>query len=541
MEFRNKTNYAGAGNPLYRHTYVFMAEDATNTRFFDTKFSGLGKTAVLAAGSSTVSLSNATVNCAYFCLAAVQLSSTVKRTFTVTNSQFTLNDTLNAIDDHAAIYTESADFTISSSTFNYITGQGFVAGIGSTTDQINLTNVTITGTNAQGRSKMAGWIGLNPAYSNLHINYTGSTPYTQYGRAYYCNSYNNPTCETGFEKTEPYGSFFKTRPNASSAYTTVAFPPDRTDRLLLLNASGQDTLWIQGRVVLNSAVMQYPLAQQWSALPSGALGGFLDPGDRVLTGDFLTPGQPRLLTFNAETLGGVIAVRALGGTGASGTMNTEVFIDWTPALAANLGGWTDANDKVLAGDFTGLGRSQLLFMNVDGSGGAFYMAAVDGVNSQLQSLAVVPWSAALSTSLAGWMDAGDKLVAGDFTGSGRAQLLFINTTGGSPGAASLRQFNNTSNEFQVISTVAWNKVVGTNAAIWQQASAKVLSGDFLGLNRDQLMFMNPSNTGVALSIWAFDSATGRFNEVYKFNYGAGEVPVGSFNGLLDTNDWQLGF
>jgi hypothetical protein len=541
MEFRNLTQYAGVGNPSNRHTQAFLAEDAINTRFFDSKFSGLGKSTVVAAGSSTLSLSNATVNCAYFCLAALQLSSTVKRSFTVSNSQFTLNDTLNAIDDHAAIYTESADFTISGSTFNYITGQGFVAGIGSTTDQINLSNVSITGTNAQGRSRMAGWVALNPNYSNLHINYTGSTPYTQYGRAYYCVTFSNPACETGFEKTEAYGSWFKTRPNASSSYTTVPLPPARTDRLLIVNGGGQDTLWIQGAIVLNSAVMQYPVAQQWSTLPAAALGGFLDPGDRMVAGDFLAPGQQRVLFFNAEPLGGAISVRQLGGTGANGTLTTELFMDWTPAMAANLGGWIDASDRLLAGDFWGLGRSQLLFMNVDGAGGAFYLAAVDGVNNQLQSLAVVPWSAALSTSLAGWMDAGDKLVAGDFTGSGRAQLLFINTTGGSPGAASLRQFDNTTNAFQVISTVAWNKVVGTNTAIWQQASAKVLSGDFLGLNRDQLMFMNPSNTGVALSIWAFDSATGRFNEVYKFNYGASEVPVGSFNGSFEANDGQFGF
>lgn len=171
------------------------------------------------------------------------------------------------------------------------------------------------------------------------------------------------------------------------------------------------------------------------------------------------------------------------------------------------------------------------------------MAAVDGVNSQLQSLAVVPWSSALSSSLAGWMDASDKLVAGDFTGSGRAQLMFLNTDGGTQGAASLRQYDTATNSFLSVNTVPWVNVVGTNAAIWKQASAKTLTGDFLGLSKDQLMFINPSaagaGVGVAISIWAYESATGKFTEVHKMNYGASEITT--LNSLLDANDWQLGF
>jgi hypothetical protein len=535
MEFRNKTEYVSTTE--HQVTRAVWADRSADSRLFDSKASGLGKQVVIATDAS-VGLSGATVACAYFCIAGERGAGAVKPAFAVTNSQFTINHAKVLADEHTAIWMDNTDFTISDSSFNFITGQGFVSGTGTTVDWVNLSNISITGTNSQGGPKMFGWIGMNPSYTNLQINYTGATPFSQYGRAYFCNGYLNAACESGFETAGNGGSVFRYRANTSSAYVTAPLPPTRTKKILFINGGGTDTAWAQALIALNKLYLLWPLAQQWPALGT-ALGGWLDVGDQVLTGDFLVADQPRTLFFNSETLGGAISVRALGGTGSVGTMTTEAWIDWTPALAANLGGWHDANDKLLAGDFTGLGRAQLLFMNVDGAGGAFYMAAIDGANSQLQSLAGIPWSAALSTSLAGWMDANDKLVAGDFTGSGRAQLLFLNTDGGAQGAASLRQYDAASNAFQIVGTVPWNKVVGTNAAIWQQASAKALTGDFIGLGKDQLMFINPTGSGVAISIWAFDSALGSFSEVHKMNYAASEMP--SLNGLVESNDWQLGF
>ncbi len=538
LEFRNKTNYMAANNPLHHVTWTVLAENALNTRFFDSKFSALGKEVVIAGGASTISLYNATLSCAYYCIGTYKWANPVKRSFTVVNSQFTINHTKDPIDEHAAVYIDNADYFISDSSFNYITGHGFAAGEGTAGDSINLSNITITGTTPQGRPKMFGWIPFNPTVNNVHINYTGTVPYTNYGRAYYCLTYNNPGCESGFELASNIGSVFKYRANATSAYVTAPFPPARTKKIFFLNAGGQDAVWAQSMIGQDKAYLLWPLAQQWPTVGTD-LGGWLDAGDSVLTGDFLIPGQQRVLFFNSDPQGGSIMVRALGGTGNDGTMTTEAWIGWTPDMVANLGGWHNANDKLLAGDFYGLGRSQLLFMNVDAPGGAFMMSAIDGANGQLQTLAVVPWTTALSTSLVGWMDPTDKLVAGDFTGSGRSQLLFLNTDGGTQGAASLRQYDATSNSFQIVKTVPWSKVVGTNAAIWKQASAKTLTGDFLGLNKDQLMFINPTGTGVAISVWSYDAAAGSFTEVHKMNYGPNEIP--SLNGVVDSNDWQLSF
>jgi hypothetical protein len=547
MEFKNTTNYLtgametgqyGLG-PVHQVTRTIFAYNSTNVRLFDTKVSGLGKVVVTAL-ESTLSLSNANVTCAYMCLTGDTWNGPIKPTLTVKNSQFTINHTKDPADEHGPIFGKYTDFNISDSSFNFITGQGFVSGVFNTTNWTHLTNVTVTGTTAQGRPRMFSWIPMNPTYSNVQVSYTGTASHTQYGRPYYCTGFFNADCISGFETAGNGGAVFKYRSNASNAFATAPLPPTRTKKILFINAGGVDTAWIQGVVSGTRPYPMYPLAQEWPSLGT-ALGGWLDAGDKVLTGDFLVAGQQRVLFFNSETLGGAISVRALGGTGNQGTLTTEAWIDWTPALVANLGDWHDANDKLLAGDFTGLGRAQLLFMNVGGTGGAFYMAAVDGATSQLQSLAGINWSPSLSTSLAGWIDATDKLVAGDFTGSGRTQLLFLNTDGGTQGAASLRQYDAATNSFLIVKTVAWNKVVGTNAAIWKQASAKALTGDFLGLNKDQLMFINPTGSGVAISIWAFDSTTGVFSEVHKVTYAAGEIAVNGLNGLLDSNDWQLGF
>jgi hypothetical protein len=537
MEFRNKTDYA-LGTLAQQTTWTVLAQASSDIRFFDSKASGLGK-GVVTSMDSSVSLSNATISCAYFCAAGKRQSAPNKPTFKVTNSQFAINHSKDAADEHAALWADNTDFDISNSSFNFVTGQGFVAGTNAPTDWVNLNNVTITGTSPQGRPRMFGWIAISPNYWNLQVNYTGTQPYSQFGRAYYCIGFQNAPCESGYESAGNTGSLFKYRANTTAAYLTAALPPAKTKKILLLNAGGQDAVWAQVVIVQNRPSLSTPVLQQWTTIGTG-LNGWLDAGDTVLAGDFLVAGQQRVLFFNTDPLGGAISVRALGGSGGSGTMTGEAWIDWTPTLTANLGGWHDASDKLLAGDFTGLGRSHLLFMNTGGAGGAFYMAEVDGVNSQLQTLAIIPWSASLSTSLAGWIDAGDKLVAGDFTGTGRSQLLFLNTDGGTQGAASLRQYDAMSNSFQIVNTVPWNKLVG-NTALWTTAANKVLTGDFLGLNKDQLMFINATGTGTAISVWAFDSVSGVFSEIHKMNWSASEIAPSNLAGFLDSNDWQLGY
>ncbi len=533
LEFVNKSDYSMSF--LHHVMRAVELENSTGITFVGTKASSIGKQTVNV-NDSNVSFNAAVFNCAYFCISGERGSgSSTKPIISVLGSSFNINNTRNTADDHPALFTFSSDFNISDSNFNYVTGEGLVAGTATTVDWVNLTNITITGLTAQGRLKMFGWIPTHPNYFNVQVSYTGTLPP---GRPYYCVSFSgNVGCDTGFENVGNQGSVFMYRANAASAFVAAALPPTKVKKLLWVNASGADAVWMQHSIVKNQASLLFRAGQAWSSMGTG-LGGWLDAGDSVLSGDFLVAGQQRLLFFNSETIGGAFSIRSLSDVAGAGSMTTEAVVDWSPTLQQKLVGFHDAGDKLLAGDFTGMGRAQLLFFNSAGVDAAFQVAALDGATSSLQSVTFIPWTAALSSSLSGWIDVGDKLVAGDFAGTGKAQLLFINTVGGTQGAASLRQYDAITNSFQIINTVPWTKISG-NSALWKNQAVKTMVGDFLGMGRDQLLLVNPSGTGVALSFWNFDSATNSFAEIHKMNWSPSEVP--NLNGFLDANDWQLSY
>ncbi len=541
MAFNNKSDYAASAP--HHVTRAVWAERSSNTRFFDLAMSGLGKQVVMVTDSS-ISLNNATVSCAYFCASAERGNGSIKPSINIAKSAVNINHTKNAADDHAALWTEFSDFNISDTSFNFSTGEGFVAGKASTVDWVNVKDVTITGTTKEGKPKMFGWIPMNPAYSNLQISHTATlyeNRHWQFGRPYYCINYLNVGCETGHERAGNTGSVFKYREDATSAFVTAALPPTRTQRLLLVNGAGQDALWTKLAIVKNNPGLRSDSIQPWSNV--GTLGGWMDPGDTMLTGDFLVKGERRALFFNSETLGGAVSVRNLAGTGNGGTISTDLHIDWTPALINTLKDWHGPNDRVLAGDFYGLGRSHLAFVRIGPTGPAVHLVAVDGTTGQLNSLAVAPPNPNFVSKVRG--APGESVLAGDFLGTGRAQLLYTSNeffVFYGTGWAQLQQYNAATNSFEFKGSFGFERIEGVDArSVWMNSSQKPLVGDFLGLNRDQFMFINPSGTGVAISIWAFDTPNFTIREVYKMNYATGEIPVGGFNGFLDTNDWQLAY
>jgi hypothetical protein len=389
---------------------------------------------------------------------------------------------------------------------------------------------------------MLGWIPMNSSYGNLQIKFTGSRfegkGFAQYGRPYFCISYLNTGCETGFENAGNTGSVFKYRDDATAAFTTAPLPPARTQQLLLVNGAGQDALWTKLAIVKNSPALVSHSIQSWSSV-GNAIGGWLDTGDAMLTGDFLVKGEKRALLFNSETLGGAFSVRNLSGTGNSGTISTDLHIDWSPALINSLQGWHGANDKVLAGDFFGLGRAHLAFVRISSAGPAVHLAALDGATGQVQSLAVTPASYSVYSHGA----PGDIVLAGDFFGLGRSQLFFWSPsyfawTGQSLGE--FQKYNPVSNQFESYGGLGMDRILG-DRTLWTTPSMKLVVGDFLGLNKDQFMFINPSGTGVAISIWGFNQYNDQLIEMHRMNYAATEIPVSGFNGFLDSNDWQLAY
>ncbi len=533
MEFQNKSDYAISF--IHHVMRAVEVENSTDVSFVNSKAASIGKQTVNI-DDSIVNFSAFTFNCGYFCISGARGSGSItKPIISVSGSTFTINNTRIAADDHPALYTTSSDFNISDSSFNFITGEGFVGGTASLVDWITLSNLSITGTTPQGRLKMFGWIPMHPNFNNIQIRYTGTTPLL---RPYYCVAFTgNPGCDTGYENAGNQGAVFQYRPNGTSSYTLAATPPSKVKKILLLNASGVDNVWFQQSIVKNQANLFSRAQQSWSSVGTG-LGGWLDAGDSVLSGDFLIPGQQRLLFFNSETVGGAFSIRALSDVAGAGTIATEAVIDWSPVLEQKLAGFHDSNDKLLAGDFTGVGRAQLLFFNTFGADAAFQIAGIETASNTLQSVTFIPWTTTLATSLNGWLDVGDKLVSGDFLGTGKAQILFINTVGGTQGAASVRQYDPTSNTFQILNTIPWTNITG-DSSLWKNQGMKTLTGDFLGLGRDQLVFLNPTGFGIALSLWSLDPASATFTEVHKMNWSAAEIP--NLNGFLEANDFQLGY
>jgi hypothetical protein len=531
MTFKNSSVYATAvTSPVTRAVW---ADKSTVVQFVDSQFISPGKGTVTAT-DSTLTLSGATIGCAFHCLAGERSTGATKPTFTVANSQINLNRVSDPNDENTALWTSFSDFFISDTSFNFTTGQGLVAGVASTVDWVNLSNIAITGTTPQGRLKMFGWIPTAPPYSNVQVSYTGIPPV---GRAYFCVvEANNPACETGHENASKQGALFRSRPDLASPFVVAPPPPAKVKQILTLNQDGVGLSWMRQTLRKNAATLSFLGSQA-----AGPWNGWLDVGDTALTGSFTAPGLQQVLLFNSDPQGGALSVRTISGTGTTSQMTTNLTIPWTSALVGYLGGWHDANDQLLAGDFMGLGRSQLLFFNKDPAGNTYFVATIDSATGQLQGQAWIPWTPELQTELNGYIDPEDKQVAGDFMGTGRAQLLFINTVGWAQWAAVLRQYDANTNSFVGLDFVTPNKIYGPNASMWNDTSTKILVGDFLGMGKDQLMLINPSGTGVALTIWHYDNPSAVFYQVYTMNWAAGEITATNFGGFLDAGDWQLGF
>jgi molybdate-binding protein len=144
-----------------------------------------------------------------------------------------------------------------------------------------------------------------------------------------------------------------------------------------------------------------------------------------------------------------------------------------------LGGWLDDGDVQLVGDFRGLGYDQVMFVNRQAGGGKVmivdYKAAVPGQIRYVES-----WGG--SSLLNGWLDDADRQVAGDFRGLGYDQVMFVNAQPGS-GKVMMVDYKGAV-PGQVPYWGEWTNSVWFDNGDWQ------IPGDFRGLGRDQVMFVN---------------------------------------------------
>ncbi|WP_144370050.1 LGFP repeat-containing protein [Myxococcus stipitatus] len=246
--------------------------------------------------------------------------------------------------------------------------------------------------------------------------------------------------------------------------------------------------------------------------------------DTQLVGDFRGLGRDQLMLINNSPYGGRIQVMDYGTTTLGGVIKYRETYEESAVFNA----WHDNEDVLLSGDFMGLGRDQVMFINRNP--GDRIMVADFG---DTQPLAKIRYfmSAANATYLQGWLDANDLQYVGDFMGRGHDQVLFINR--GSSGAKMMIvDFANGSATGEVVYLAS---AAGMFAGWLDADDEKHLAGDFLHLGHDQLMIFNQGGTGGRMGIYDFKSGSaGTLRYLENWN-----SPLGLLSSWVDAGDRRI--
>jgi hypothetical protein len=246
------------------------------------------------------------------------------------------------------------------------------------------------------------------------------------------------------------------------------------DQILLVNrgGSGAKLAVIDFMVPHPPACVRY--TESWGQ--NATLSGWLDDNDTMLVGDFTKSGRKQLMKINRSGGGGFMAIVELEAMGFVQRYSES----W--GSSTTLGGWVDANDINLVGDFRGRGCDQILCVNRSGSGGRVLINGYEGGISSVHYRE--EWSQ--SNWLSGWLDDTDLHFAGDFLGLGRAQWLMIDRGGGR-----LRIVDMSAAAPQVLLETSTGSILGG----WLDVGSDIqLTGAFTGSGRAQLLCINRANS-----------------------------------------------
>ncbi len=220
-------------------------------------------------------------------------------------------------------------------------------------------------------------------------------------------------------------------------------------------------------------------------LSPSALNGWLDGEDRQFVGDFTGLGHPQIMYLNRGGSYGKIMITDY----SSGLLQPQIkyYESWGDSAA--LDGWIDNNDIQLSGDFMGLGRSQIMYINRGGAYGKVmivdYAGAAPGQVRYFEN-----WGQSLQ--LEGWIDNNDLQFVGDFMGLGHSQVMFINRSGADGKVMILDYAGGV-----VPGVVRYWEIWGQTYQLagWIDDGDKQVVGDFTGVGRDQLLLFNTKNEG----------------------------------------------
>ncbi|MEQ8787933.1 MAG: FG-GAP-like repeat-containing protein [Pirellulaceae bacterium] len=210
--------------------------------------------------------------------------------------------------------------------------------------------------------------------------------------------------------------------------------------------NGEDVINVEPRLEYDLVTPQFDIVT--NRIASGYLDGF----DEFVSGDFDGDGRDDVLFREIDSGANRIAF-------ARGAEDFTIVIDRIPR------DWINGFDEVEVGDFDGDGRDDLLFRQVD-----------SGWNRILFARGNEEFSPVTDRIPRGWINGFDEVVSGDFDGDGRDDLLFREVDSG---------FNRILFARGVESFV---EVTDRIPRGWINGAEEVVAGDFDGDGRDDLLF-----------------------------------------------------
>jgi len=175
--------------------------------------------------------------------------------------------------------------------------------------------------------------------------------------------------------------------------------------------------------------------------------------------------------------------------------------------SARISRWLDKDDLQFAGDFMGLGHSQVLFINRNHTRDDKEKAILLDFSSEISSPSIKyqeNWKDSSSSLSPSWVDADDTQLVGDFMGRGYSQMLFVNH-GKKRGKIAIMDFSKSGGKPPASILVADNWNGSDLFEGWLDLNDTMIAGDFKGLGYSQVLFLNSSSNGTNATIVEFAS------------------------------------
>lgn len=223
----------------------------------------------------------------------------------------------------------------------------------------------------------------------------------------------------------------------------------------------------------------------------------IDAGDTQLAGDFLALGHSQVLFIDRNTKTRRLVIADF----TKGKLSLTKEIPLMRGDSARIVQCLDDKDLQLAGDFMGLGHSQVLFINRNHTKEekAKIMIVDFGNNKDLPSYRYQEYWGD-STLFGGWLDSNDTQLVGDFMCLGHCQVLFVNHRH-KGGKIMIVDFVKGKQPAAIKFSESWNS--GAIFEGWLGLNDTKVAGDFKGLGYSQVLFFNSSINGSSATILDF--------------------------------------